>query len=90
MCWYSISFTNRAAWNSRSPFQPSGFSVVGSFHSGSAANPAVDKSEVSTFLMSSISRLCSVWKTWWIADSAMFSLHRPSPQTKCAFSISSS
>ena len=40
--------------------------------------------------MSATSRLCSEWKIWWMALSAMFSLHRPSPQAKCAASISSS
>ena len=42
-CWYSISVTNRAAWNSRSPFQPSGVPAA-SFHCARAAMPAPEVS----------------------------------------------
>ena len=44
----------------------------------------------SVFETSSTRRSCSWWKTWWIVESAMFSLHRPSPQVKWSLSISSS
>ena len=90
MCWYSISVTKRAAWNSRSPFQPSSVPVVASFQSLSAATPVGLVSLVSVLRMSLINRSCSEWKTWWMVESAMFSLQRPSPQAKCASSISSS
>ena len=50
-CWYSISVTNRAAWNSRSPFQPCGFDAVGSCQSGSAATPVAEVSLSRTLLM---------------------------------------
>src|SRR4051794_1764395 len=88
-CWYSISVTKRAAWKSRSPFQPSGVPVA-SFHSASAATPDGVVSAVSTPLTYSTSRSCSEWKIWWIVVSAMFSLTRPSPAQKWASSISSS
>ena len=86
MCWYSISLMKRAAWNRRSPFQPS--APVASFHWARAATPVSLVSLVSTFLMSSTSRSCSEWKIWWIAVRPMFSLSRPSPERKCASSIS--
>jgi hypothetical protein len=88
-CWYSISVTNRAAWNSRSPFQPSAVPAA-DCHCASAATPVAEVSLVRVFLMSPIRRSCSEWKTWWIVVSAMFSLTRPSPAQKCASSISSS
>ncbi len=76
-CWYSISLTNRAAWNSRSPFQPSGV-PVDERHSASAATPVAEVSACSTCWIWPTSRSCSEWNTWWMAVSAMFSLTRPS------------
>ena len=40
--------------------------------------------------MSATRRACSEWKIWWMVVRPMLSLQRPSPQLKCAFSISSS
>ena len=62
----------------------------GHFHSARAATPLAEVSLVRVFLMSSTSRSCSEWNTWWMVVRPMFSLTRPSPAMKCAFSISSS
>jgi hypothetical protein len=99
-CWYSISVTNRAAWKRRSPAQPSpstgtfgppaGVGFAGFQNAFRSAMPSGDVSVARVFLMSSIRRSCSEWKTWWIVVSAMFSFARPSPAQKCVSSSSSS
>ncbi len=58
-CWYSISVTNRAAWNNRSPYskvvaEVAWYDVFRAALAGSA----------SVVSMSATRRSCSEWNTW--------------------------